>query len=251
MGRKTVATTPSCREVRGNDGQDYYRKSSNNRNVERGDIATLAAGIILVVIIALVVKGGSIAAPHEETPPVTTVPDGAAPKTITDVTTAPAVTATPQPTTFQVIEPVRITYARHPLDFPNIRLPDFMETFGGSDIPWKYPGVVTFAEMQGFRGGLSQEFTVPYQLWGMNITVESWTKPQYARFDMVLCSAEDGSVLEGLEILNRGTAFRSVQVSGKPMYLIINAEEVDRFRIDFITPAGYFNATRKTISVKG
>lgn len=216
--------------------------------MERGDLATLAAGIILVIFIALMVNGGNILPSQENVPKTTpvsgTVPAGPAENTVV-LTLIPS-----QRTTAPIIVPVRITYARYPLDYPNIRLPDFMETFGGSDIPWKDPAVVSFAEMQGSRGGLSQTFVVPYQLWGMNITVEAWTKPQYARFGMVLCSEEDGSVLKGIEILNRGTAFRGVQVSGKPMYLIINTENVDRFRIDFITPAEYYNATRKTVSVK-
>lgn len=213
--------------------------------MERGDLVTLAAGIILVIVIGLVVKGGSLLPSHQEVPATTPLPE-----TIPPVSTVPTVTVLPQSTTSPNVVPVRITYARYPLNYPKIRLPDFMETFGGSDIPWKDPAVVPFAEMQGSRGGLSQEFTVPYPLWGMNITVEAWTKPQYARFGMVLCSADDGSVLKGIEILNRGAAFRSIQVSGKPMYLIINTENVDRFRIDFITPLEYFNTTRNNISVK-
>ncbi|HRY74886.1 MAG TPA: hypothetical protein P5217_01250 [Methanoregulaceae archaeon] len=215
--------------------------------MERGDLITIAAGIILVVFIALVIKGGDILPSREGGQEATLVPE-----TISAAgTVVPTPTPVPvQPTINPGIVPVHITYARSPLGYPNIRIPDKMETFGGSDIPWRDPVVVRFAEFQGARGGLSQAFTVPYQLWGMNITVEAWNKPQYARFGMALCSAEDGSVLEGMEILKRGTAFRSVQVSGKPMYLIISTENVDRFRIDFITPPGYFNATQKTVVLK-
>ena len=217
--------------------------------MERGDIITLVAGIVIVFVIAVVFKTGIIVPAQDrgEQPKipvqVTTVPR----ETTPTETPAPATTTIPVPAN---PVPVPVTYSKKPLAYPVIRLPDSMETFGGSDIPWKDPDVVIFAVMQGSRGGLSEEFNVPYELWGLNISVEAWTKPQYARFGMVLCSAKDGNVIEGVEILNGGTAFRNVQVSGSDMYLIIDAENVDRFRIDYITPRNYYNRTQRTISVQ-
>ncbi len=215
--------------------------------MDRGDLITLAGGIAFVIVIAIIVKSGTIV-PQQEQEIIPAAPVPSLPVTMgTPVPLTSVPTGTPAP---DEPAPVQITYSRNPLDYPVIQVPDSMETFGSSEIFWKNPEAKTVAIMQGSRGGLSQEFTVPFELWGMNITVESWRKPQYARFDLVLCAAEDGQIIDGIEILNRGTAFKSVQVSGVPMYFIIQAENVDRFQIDIITPAAYYNKTQKRVSVQ-
>ena len=111
--------------------------------MERGDLATIAAGIILVIFISLVVKGGYVLPSREAGPETTPVPE-----TVPAAGTVAPLPVVSQPTTSPGIVPVRITYARNPLEYPNIKIPDFMETFGGSDIPWKDPAVVRFAEFQ-------------------------------------------------------------------------------------------------------
>ncbi len=214
----------------------------------------LAAGIVIVVVIAAAVKfGGLLHAGREELPGATPVqtperPAATAPvpavETTIPVTTAP----TPSPTPPDP-EPYRIFYTGKPLDYPVFRLPENMETFGASDIPWKAPDIVTFAYLEEPRGGLSQVFSVPYILWRMNISVDARIKPQYARFDMVLCYAKDGRVIDGIEILNGGLAFRNVQVSNTDMYIIVHTQNVDRFRINFETPRAYYNqVTQMNIS---
>ena len=219
--------------------------------MERGDIITLVAGIAFVIIIAMFVKVWAPGSPQVQNIPIQNVPN-MTPLIPAIITTNPSpgvTTATIRTTEPALPNPIRIIYTRNPMALPVIHLPDSMETFGGSDIPWKNPDVVIFAYMNESQGGLSGKFNVPYELWGMNISVEAWTKPQYAQFEMVLCTAEDGNILEGIEIMNGGTAFRNVQVSGRDMYLIIHTQNVDRFRIDFITPRAYYTRTQKTISI--
>ncbi len=80
-----------------------------------------------------------------------------------------------------------------------------MQSFGASDIPLRTTELVTFAFAEDTRGGLTQTFTVPYPVWVINTTVISNVTPQYGSFRMVLCYASNGKVIEGEEILNRGT----------------------------------------------
>ena len=214
--------------------------------MKRGDIITLAAGIAIVAVLAVVLNvSGILAAGSPEsvpasTPPAATQPVPSGTGTSAAATPEGTVAATPAATPADPV-PYRILYTGKPLDYPVFRLPEHMESFGATEIPWK-SGTVTFAYIEESRGSLTKEFLVPYELWGMNITVLAWTKPQYARFDMVLCSAADGKVLDGMEITGPGAAFRSVQVSNTDMYLIIHTDNVDRFRIDFITPRKNYNA---------
>lgn len=214
--------------------------------MERGDVITIAAGIVIVAVIAVMVKAGGIlpSARHDDVS-VTQSPVNPEPPAISRIPT-PEVSSGALPTRAPAIPdpiPYRIFYSSRPLDYPVFRLPEHMETFGASEIPWKDPDTVAFAYIEETRGGLTQEFSVPYGLWGMNITAEAWTKPQYARLDMVLCSAKDGAVIDGMELLGPGSAFRSVQVSSTGVYIIVHTQNVDRYRITFITPRTYYAAS--------
>lgn len=219
--------------------------------MERGDLLTIIAGIAIVIIIAIAVKYGNVIPANRfgsfsKTPvtspaPITTESAVTTTATVPTVTTLPLTIVPAQVPTLPDPVPVRIYYTSKPLDYPVFKLPEHMETFGGSSNPWADPDVVTFAYVTEPRGGLTQEFRVPYGLWGMNITVEAWTRPQNAQFNMVLCYAKDGRIIDGVEILNRGSVFRSIQVSNTDMYLIIHTDYVDRFLINFITPRSYYN----------
>lgn len=216
--------------------------------MERGDIIALAAGIAIVAVIAVVLKfGGILPGGGQETPvavrtPVPTQYSETPAVAVTTATLPVPTTATPVLTPTDPV-PYRIYYTSKPLEYPVFKLPEHMETYGASEIPWKDPDIVDFAYIDESRSGLTQEFIVPYGVWGMNISVEAVHKPQYARFDMALCNATDGRYLDAMEILNPGgTAFRSVQVSHWNMYIIIHMENVDRFRITFMTPRAYYNA---------
>ncbi len=222
--------------------------------MERGDLLTIVAGIAIVIVIAIAVKysgmlpggrlGSSFITPVPSPVPLETAAGVATTIAVPSGTTLPATMSLTQLPAPPDPVPYRIYYTSKPLDYPVFRLPENMNTFGASEISWINPDVVTFAYLTEPRGGLSQEFRVPYGVWGMNISVEAWTQPQYARFDMVLCYAKDGRIIDGIEILNRGSAFRSIQVSNTDMYIIIHTEYVDRFRINFVTPRSNYNTAR-------
>ena len=58
---------------------------------------------------------------------------------------------------------------------------------------------------------------------------------------MVLCYAGNGTIIQGQEILNRGTAYHVVEVSNTPMYMIISTAYIDSYRINLETPRSYYD----------
>jgi hypothetical protein len=213
--------------------------------VEKGDFFTLIGGVILVLVIALVTN------PHYLTslspaPAVTPTPAITPVIPVTLITPATPVTPlpltpTPAPT---VVPPYRISYNNSPFSYPRFKLPDNLAIYGAGDLPLRGREMVPFAYISETKGGLTQKFTVPYPIWVMNTTVVANRTPQYGNFKMVLCYGNNGTVIDGEEILNRGSMTRVVQVSGGEMYMIITTAYIDSYRIDLETPRDYYNTYR-------
>jgi hypothetical protein len=214
--------------------------------VKSGDVLTVIGAIAIVVVVALIANPQYLAGvlPHTSPSP--------SPVTVSPTTPGPAVTVVtptvnpgetlPAPT---IAPPYRIFYSDKPLSYPVYKLPDNMATFGASDIPIRTNEMVTFAFIEDTRGGVSQVFTVPYAIWVLNTTVVSNISPQYGNFRMVLCYASNGTIIEGQEILNRGSAYHVVQVSNTPVYMIIGTAYIDRYRINLQTPLSYYDSVRQ------
>ena len=215
--------------------------------MERGDILTVAGGLIIVIVIALVANPSSIPGFIPGPPPETTTIIPVTP--ITPVFTPPAPVPVPSAAATEpapvpaptVAPPYRIFYTDNPFSYPNVRLPERMDTIGESDIPRPGEDVVTFAFIEDTRGGVTRIFSIPYPVWEMNITVNATRNPRLGNFRMALCYAKNGTIIDGAEILNRGTAFKKVQTSNTDLYLIISTAEIDRYRIDFQTDRSYYN----------
>jgi len=210
--------------------------------VDKGDLFTLVGGFVVLLLVAVIVRPDSLLV-LSPTPqhPVTTVPvtPNATPTVSPEITPTPLQVPATKPTPREPSPPYRITYTSNPFTYPKIHLPDHMETFGASDIPLRENRSVTFAYMEGSGGGLTQVFTVPYEVWALNMTVTADRMPQYAMFKMVLCDAKTGAVLQGAEIQFPGSMYKTVQASG-PMYMIITTSNVDSFRIDLETPYRFY-----------
>jgi hypothetical protein len=210
--------------------------------VEKGDIYTLIGGFVIVLFIAVLVKPGGFSSVLPAPAPV--------PATMTiPITPFPVNTSNASPVVSMATirpddPPYRIFYTSNPFTYPVVRLPDNMGTFGASDIPWRGENLVTFAFIEEPRGGVTQTFSVPYEIWMMNITVFAGPQPQYGRFRMALCNAKTGAILEGTEVLNYGTMYKTVQFSDTPMYLIVSTASIDKFRIEFETPRNIYDAER-------
>jgi hypothetical protein len=213
--------------------------------VEKGDILFFAAGIITVIVIAILVNPQSISGILPQVPFVTPLPEQTRiplPVEIIITPTYTEITPVPRPTEAALN---RIYYSEKPLAYPRLKLPENMEVYGASDILQRNMELVPFAFIEEKRGGLTQEFTIPYPLWVLNISVVANTSPQYGNFRMLLCNATDGTIIEGVEILNQGNAYRIIQISNTELYMIISATSVDTYRITFETPRTYYNAYRQ------
>jgi hypothetical protein len=214
--------------------------------VETGDLVTLIGGFIVVLIVAVIINPGSLVSlfgarpsnstPASPVPVVTTAPVPVISGTIPVPVPNPNATLTSRPQN----TPYRIYYTSNPFIHPVVTLPENMNPYGTSDITLNPTDYVTFAYIEESRGGLTQNFTVPYGIWTMNITVVAERLPQYAVFRMALRDAKTGALITGAEIVHGGTLFRNVQVSNTAMYLIISTQNVDRFRIELETPDSYY-----------
>jgi hypothetical protein len=217
--------------------------------VKSGDLLTVIGAIAIVIVIALVARPQYLSGilPINSPPVATPTPVYTAGPTLVQATVTPAQTLgtgvpLPSPT---VAPPYRIFYSDKPLSYPVFNLPENMNTFGASDIPLRSVESVTFAYVEGSRGGLTRTFTVPYPVWVINTTVISDINPQYGNFRMALCYAKNGTVIEGQEILNRGSSYHVVQVSNEPMYMIISTTYIDSYRINLETPRTYYDQYTK------
>ena len=217
--------------------------------MEKGDILTLAGGILIVFVIALVANpqylaafsGAGAGATPTLAPTPTPIPVPAdIPLTITTPT---SIEPTPTPVLADA-PPYQIFYSDKPFSYPVFKLPENMETFGASNSLSGKQEMVPFAFVEGKQGGLTQTFSVPYPLWVLNTTVTADATPQYGMFRMALCYAANGNLIEGEEILNRGTSYRIVQTSNTDLYMIISTAYIDGYRINLETSREYYDLYR-------
>ncbi len=214
--------------------------------MEKGDILTFAVGFLIVLVIALLANPQNLAAIKgigEKPTPVPTPLPVATPFPVVQIPVQTFAKPTPAPVVTDAV-PYQIVYSDKPFTYPVFKLPDNMETYGASDIIARNQEMVPFAFVQGTRGELTQKFSVPYPVWIINNTVTANLTPQYGRFRMALCDAQDGSILEGEEILNRSSSYRLVQVSNTEMYMIIGTAYIDGYYISLETPRNYYDLYR-------
>ena len=136
-------------------------------------------------------------------------------------------------------EPQRIYFSGRPMEFPVQQVPPRLDLYG-SDTPFKDPRTVTFAYIDGTpvnsNGGITQEFNVPYRLWMLNISVMANIDPTEVWFRIALFHASNGTIIDGGEILNRGSLYKTIQTSNSDMYIIVDAHRIESYRINFETP---------------
>lgn len=216
--------------------------------VEKGDILTVIGGLVLVVIIALIANPQYLSSLSPSTQPgipvITPIPGMTPRETLIPIV---LVTPSPIPTPTPLLPDApqyRIFYTDNPFLYPRYKMPDNMETFGATEIIARNSNLVPFAYVEDIRGGVTQKFSVPYPLWAINITVNATRNPQYGNFRMVLCYASNGTVIDGAEVLNRGSMLRVIQTSNTDLYMIITTQYIDWYRIDLEAPRDYYNQYR-------
>ena len=133
----------------------------------------------------------------------------------------------------------RIFYTSDYYLFPVRFLPNDMTRYGASDAEWQYNSSVAFAYIEENHGGITEPFTVPYPVWRMNSTLYATRTPESASFRMILVDEQSGRILEGTEIYHPGSVTRTVVGDKNPVYMVIEAENVDRFVISLEAPSVY------------
>ena len=206
--------------------------------MERGDLAAVAIALVLVVILTAFFTLTQSPAPVQPTPTPTPAPTPrvtATPTTPVPVTTqVPTVEIpTPQVTTRRIF--YTDSYYLLPIRF----LPSDMNLYGFSDVPWQYNSSVVFAYIEENHGGITESFTVPYPVWRITATLSATRTPEKSRFRMIVVDTDTGQVLEGIEIRYPGSVSKTVVARGRPMYLIIGAENVERFMVTLEAPSDY------------
>ncbi len=213
--------------------------------METGDILTVAGGLLIVLVIALLANPHYLSGLQGSLPGGTPVPTQTPIPTTTSAAPFPtpattmATTATPAPPPTPAL-PTRIYYTDNPFSYPVVRLPDKLDMFGESDIRRSDRDIVTFAYLADTRGGLTRVFSVPYPVWTMDIRVIDNTTPNIASFRMALCYAANGTIIDGVELIHPGTAYKKIQTSNIPLYLIISTANIEGYRIDLQTSRQYY-----------
>jgi hypothetical protein len=222
--------------------------------VETGDILTVAGGLFIVLIIALIANPDYLSGLQNHLPAGTPVPTMAQqpattiPAQLPRVTTAPLVPVTTAAPSLTPAPPYRIYYSDKPFSYPVVRLPDQLDLFGESDIQRPDQDVVTFAYVEDTRGGLTRVFSVPYPVWSMDIKVIDNTTPNIASFRMALCYAANGTIIDGVELIHPGTAYKKIQTSNTPLYLIISTSNIEGYHIDLQTSRQYYGQILPQVS---
>jgi hypothetical protein len=207
--------------------------------MQRGDLAAVIIGLSLVIVLTVITSPpASPAGPVPATVPATPPPTLLVTPVPTETTGAPPETpATP------AIAAKRIFYTENYYLLPVRFLPSDMAIYGSSDASWPYISSVIFAYVEENHGGITETFTVPYPIWRMTSTLYSTRSPEKAKFRMVLVDEKGGQILEGVEIHFPGTVSKTVAAHGRPLYLVIDAQNVDRFMITLEVPTVYVQGT--------
>lgn len=215
--------------------------------MDSGDILALISGITIVILVAVLANPQYVSwqqvSVENPSHPAVTAPQTQVPVLTTTVSVEPSPVVTPflpKPDA----PPYRILYTDKPFSYPLYKIPENMETFGASEIPWQTREWVPFAFVENTRGGLTRVFSVPYPVWLINTTVVAENHPQYGIFRMVLCYADTGGIIKGEEILRGGRSYRIVQSSNTDMYMIISVENIDSYYISLETPGNYYDTYR-------
>ena len=202
--------------------------------MEGGDLAAVLIGLTLVIILTVVLSPPV----HSSTQAPVVVPTIQVPPTpaiqVQETTGPPASLPTPAPFTAK-----RIFYTDDYYLFPVRFLPGDMTGYGASDAEWKYNSSVAFAYVEEDHGGITEPFTVPYPVWRVNSTLYATRTPESASFRMILVDEQSGRILEGTMINYPGSVTKTVVGDRNPVYMVIDAENVDRFVISLEVPSVY------------
>ncbi|HMA05070.1 MAG TPA: hypothetical protein VKO45_04000 [Methanomicrobiales archaeon] len=206
--------------------------------MERGDLAAVIIGLSLVIVLMVVLSPPHAPGTEPTTRVPTPVPATTVPGSLPNPTsgTPPPTPETPTPTPFPA---KRILYTADYARFPVRFLPADMALYGFSDIEWPYGSSFVFAYVEENHGGITEPFTVTYPVWKLVTSVSAVKTPEKARFRMILVDRQSGRIIEGVEIRFPGSVTKTVASRGRPLYMVIAAEGVDRFTVSLEAPSEF------------
>ncbi len=222
--------------------------------MSRADVIMVIAGLAVVLIMGIVIQQPSLSLPWSSDPATETVTG----KQISDPIKL---------TAFETEDPAfrypvfTIQLVENPFGYPRVYMPgtgsyksrtyqvidgeryEVFPLFGKAPhLPLQHEGStqmqwIPVGILEQRRGGVSTTFRVPETpFWRISIDVTADRFPGQAQFRYVLCDAGTGSILDGGEVLGRGTMRSMVIPSGKDMYFIISATSVDAYRVVLEVP---------------
>jgi len=200
--------------------------------MERGDLAAVIIGLALVVILTVVLAPPAHLPAQPVKGAVPTRAPAFAPTPARETPGPEATLPTPPPVTTK-----RIFYTQDYYLFPVRFLPSDMSIYGFSDVQWQYNSSVAFAYVEENHGGITEPFTVPYPIWRITSTLYATRTPEDAKFRMILVDEQSGRILEGAEILYPGSVTKTVVTGTRPVYMVVEAENVDSFIITLEAPS--------------
>lgn len=217
--------------------------------MNRSDIIMIIAGLVVVLIIGFVVQQPSLSLPWKSEAVLDPVP----PEQISD-----QIFLTPyeQEDPFFSYPVFTIQLVDNPFGYPRSYMPgtdsfqsrtyqiidgeryEVYPLFGSAPYTTAQIEAITTIEwirvgvLEQRRGGVSTTFSIPdTPFWRIRTEVTADRFPGQAQFRYVLCDADSGSILDGGEVVGRGS-MRSILVSSeKEMYFIISATSIDTYRI--------------------
>ncbi|MDD3621947.1 MAG: hypothetical protein PHQ81_06050 [Methanofollis sp.] len=179
-----------------------------------GDLLSVAAGVVIVILVAFAVQWWGDCDLIDDRGVVVEHPS------ISNQTDPALTTPVPVPT-----PPIsRISYVEKPvLKYKTYLIPDEMNCFAASDPPWGPEDGIPFACLDVNRGGVTETFSVPYQMWRMNCTVTS-EKPASSYVKVALVDAGNNSVIKGFELNGPGHIIKNIQILPRDYYLIVESQ---------------------------
>lgn len=206
--------------------------------MDRRDILTIVAGVVIVLVISLILRPPQLGMQQvKETPVPTANPINDSPNQTT-VPTIPLPIVISAPTG-QQSDLRQLTFTKTPWLYPRYQMPGNMNIYSSSDPAWRFNDTIAFSYLSDKRGGLTNNFTVPYPIWKINCTVTAPTHPERAQFQMVLVDADTGTIVTGMQFSYPGTMTRILQTSHHQFYMIIACQDVDRYTLTLETSPGY------------
>ena len=131
--------------------------------------------------------------------------------------------------------------------YPVTDFPRDMVIFGASDPEypeiWRPGEIIQFATYTGPGNGFSEMFHIPFSFWRINATMTAYTKPESSQLTWIVVDGETGEIVTGNQMRYGGIVQKTVQASGESFYIMVSAQDVDRYTFSLETTKAQYGNT--------